>query len=416
MIIRNSIRLTCVLIGVLIWSCSDDAAEPEVAAKPIPKQVQTPVYVHFMPWFETPETNNGWWGLHWTMANRDPRMTEADNPDRRQIASHYYPLTGPYASSDPVILEYQVLLMKMSGIDGVLIDFYGTSGYADYPLIMRNTEALMALLPKTGLKYAFVYEDQAAPRAAIMGLVPDAMTQAKFDMRWMGAYFKSEHYIRIAPGNGSSAKDRPLLMVFGPQHFQSPAAWETLNAELPEPTELLTLWYESGEAASTADGEYAWIYQDDRSYVDHLQDFYALDFTGRTRIPVAFPGFRDYYAEGGWGDNLFLIPHDATATFAQTLDMGLATGEPIQLATWNDYGEGTMIEPTVEFGYSFLELLQSRLGVDAGPAELRLAERLYLLRRKHGNHPSIKEKLDTVFGLLVSLQWEEADLQLAALE
>lgn len=403
-------------IGLIFGGCSDDAAEPKAVVKAIQKDVQTPVYVHYMPWFETPETNNGTWGIHWTMAMRDPRILEPDGSGRRQIAAHYYPLTGPYASSDPAILEYQILLMKFSGIDGALIDFYGTSAYADYPLVRRNTEALIAMLPKAGLKYAFVYEDQAAPRAAIMGLVPDAMTQAKFDMRWMGSYFKLEDYIRIAPGNGSSAKDRPLLMVFGPQHFQTPTAWETLLAELPEPTEFLTLWYESGEAASSADGEYAWIYQDDRSYVEHLNDFYARDFSGRTRIPVAFPGFRDYYAEGGWGDNLFLIPHDETATFSQTLDMALESGEPIQLATWNDYGEGTMLEPTREFGYTFLELLQARLGVGAGPAELRLAERLLLLRRKHAADPIIMNKLDQVFEHLVALEWAQAESLLETLE
>ena len=28
------------------------------------------VMMHYMPWFDTPETNDGRWGLHWTMQNR----------------------------------------------------------------------------------------------------------------------------------------------------------------------------------------------------------------------------------------------------------------------------------------------------------------------------------------------------------
>ena len=31
----------------------------------------------------------------------------------------------------------------------------------------------------------------------------------------------------------------------------------------------------------------------------------------------------------------------------------------IQIVTWNDYGEGTIIEPTIEFGYRYLEALQN---------------------------------------------------------
>jgi len=43
----------------------------------------------------------------------------------RQIASWYYPLIGPYDSSDPAVLEYHVLLMKLAGVDGVIVDWYG---------------------------------------------------------------------------------------------------------------------------------------------------------------------------------------------------------------------------------------------------------------------------------------------------
>jgi hypothetical protein len=35
-----------------------------------------------------------------------------------------------------------------------------------------------------------------------------------------------------------------------------------------------------------------------------------------------------------------------------------ARADVVQLATWNDYGEGTMIEPTVQNGYRALETLQ----------------------------------------------------------
>jgi hypothetical protein len=33
----------------------------------------------------------------------------------------------------------------------------------------------------------------------------------------------------------------------------------------------------------------------------------------------------------------------------------------IQIITWNDYGEGTIIEPTIERGYKELEYLQDRI-------------------------------------------------------
>ena len=56
----------------------------------------------------------------------------------------------------------------------------------------------------------------------------------------------------------------------------------------------------------------------------------------------------------------------------------------MQIATWNDWGEGTQVEPSIEFGYRDLEHLQSVRGSqEDGPttADLRLPFRLLKLRR-----------------------------------
>ena len=162
--------------ALLLYGCSgDEPAKVTQRYQPLPvvRTVKTPVLMHYMPWFETPETNQGRWGMHWTMANRNPDKIIDAVTGRREIASHFYPLTGPYASSDPDILEYQVLLMKITGIDGVLVDWYGTSSHADYPQISRNVEALIDQLHSAGLKYAFVYEDQSVRHAVDAGVVSE---------------------------------------------------------------------------------------------------------------------------------------------------------------------------------------------------------------------------------------------------
>jgi hypothetical protein len=81
------------------------------------------IFAHVMPWFESKTSNSGTWGQHWTMANQNPDVIGSDG--KRQIAAHFYPLIGPYASGDTNVIEYQLLLMKLSGIDGVFIDWPG---------------------------------------------------------------------------------------------------------------------------------------------------------------------------------------------------------------------------------------------------------------------------------------------------
>src|ERR1700712_25556 len=78
-----------------------------------------PVMVYYMSWYAAKPFSSEW-GWHWTMDHFDPEKVNASG--EREIASWYYPLIGPYDSADPVVLEYHVLLMKLAGIDGVIVD------------------------------------------------------------------------------------------------------------------------------------------------------------------------------------------------------------------------------------------------------------------------------------------------------
>ncbi len=89
----------------------------------------------------------------------DPERTHASG--KREIASHLYPVIGPYDSADPDVLEYHTLLMKIAGIDGVIVDWYGTDNFNDYALIQRRTVLLFEALARRGLKFAVCYEDRA---------------------------------------------------------------------------------------------------------------------------------------------------------------------------------------------------------------------------------------------------------------
>ena len=89
---------------------------------------------------------------------------------------------------------------------------------------------------------------------------------------------------------------------------------------------------------------------------------------------IAYPGFEDFYEEGNAGNGFFHIPHLDGATLDTTLQLAQLQEENLdilQLATWNDFGEGTMFEPTWELGYRYLTQLQQYLGVNYGESDLR---------------------------------------------
>ncbi len=80
----------------------------------------------------------------------------------------------------------------------------------------------------------------------------------------------------------------------------------------------------------------------------------------------------------------------------------------IQLITWNDFGEGTMIEPTQEFGYSFLTSIQTAFGVSSNQTQLENIKRLFDLRKKYKLDSYKQSKMNQAFYYFVSMQDQKA--------
>ncbi|MES2741730.1 MAG: carbohydrate-binding protein [Pseudomonadota bacterium] len=383
----------CLSLIALGLSLSHVAAQAAPVA--VQKSVGNKIYVHLMPWFEAKDFS-GYWGSHWTMANRNP--DKIDGAGRREIAAYDYPLIGPYSSSDPAVIEYQLLLMKLSGVDGVMIDWPGTTNAFDYVRNRQNSEAVIGKIVKVGLEFAVVYEDNNLTLANL----GDKVGQARNDMAYLrDNYFNRPEYIKI--------NNQPLLLDFGPQTLQSPGEWSNAFSVLPTKPYFLTLWYEHAEGGANSQGEFAWVYQDGTPFLSHLTNFYQNAQDYGLKMGVAAPGFNPFYAAGGWGSNAFVVEHNGLNTFKATFDLALSKNSPrIQIATWNDYGEGTDIEPTREFGYGFLTYMQQRLGVNLGQADLELVNELFNQRKRFAGNGAEQARLDNVFNYMVSLQMGSA--------
>lgn len=400
------------LIVTVIFSCKKSKDTPPVTGGGtgggITVTVLSPVavsktnaqklYVHYMPWFEDPSTSpDGKWGSHWTMANQNPNLILADG--KRQIASFFYPLIGPYASSDPDVTAYHTLLMKYAGIDGVIADWYGVHNVYDYPLIKRNTDSLFNQMSKTGLQFAVCYEDATLRYVKSIGGI-DTVQAAKEDFDYLQSnYFNSSNYIKI--------NNQPLILCFGPQVMKTQTQWQQTFSALSTKPRLLSLWYQGDVTGSQGSGEFSWVYSD---YLTGLQNYYnnRAPFQS-TAFGSAYPGFKDFYAQGGWGSNLFTLDHNGITTLQNTLNLAKSSGlSNVQLITWNDFGEGTMIEPTLEYNYSFLETIQQYAGVSYTKNELQLIYKWFTLRKKYKGNNNIESQLLQAYYYLVSLDTAKA--------
>lgn len=349
------------------------------------------VYVHYMPWFETPATSdNGKWGSHWTMATQTPDII---NNERRQIASYFYPMIGPYASSDRDVIDYHLLLMKYSGIDGVLVDWYGVHNVNDYALNKRNTDSLVNHIPAAGLQFGICYEDaQLAQVKAKAGI--DTVQAAKEDFAYLqSAYFNSSSYIKI--------DNKPLLLCFGPQGMKTPDDWQQVFSNFSIKPDFFSLQDHGQLSGSSGAGEFVWVQSNN---LDNLKNFYQKQSAAKPYIAGAYPGFKDFYKPGGWGNTLFVIDHNGAATLQSTLNLAKSSGTNyLQLITWNDYGEGTMIEPTQEFGFNLLQTIQQYTGVTYTDVELKLIYKWYTLKKKYAGNNAIQQQLSQAYNDLAGL-------------
>jgi hypothetical protein len=393
-----------VLIGCLLVLPSKLLAQGAV----VPKTNPIPVYVQIMPWFQTPETLGGTnWGWHWTMNDRNPNIIDSDG--EREIASNYYPLIGTYDSSDPNVIEYQMLLMKLSGISGTIVDWYGQQGSnGDEASLLSASNKIVSATQTYGLGVGVCLEDRFATSTSEVTDNINYMEQN---------YATQSNYIRVG------ASKSPLTLLFGPITYQQPSEWNTILSGVSTPPALVPLQYQASQVGSAATGEAAWIYQDSGT-TDNLtvqQNFLANEAPKFSNsIGDAYVGYNDYYAAGGDPSAAagFVIPESNSngQTLTETLDQDQTYSKnisAIQIATWNDYGEGTMIEPTVQNGFSSLEQIQKFTGVPYGLSQLQLVYQLYEARTELAGNTAGQTTLNQVSSDINNLDFTDAHSSLA---
>jgi hypothetical protein len=106
-------------------------------------------------------------------------------------------------------------------------------------------------------------------------------------------------------------------------------------------------------------------------------------------------------------------------TLRETLSRGMTNSSAIvQVVTWNDFGEGSMIEPTQEYGYRDLGIIQDfrrqylESNFSLNTNDLVMALRFYNLRRQYSTNTVVSAELDCIFTNIVSGKLDAANLQL----
>ncbi len=249
-----------------------------------------------------------------------------------------------YNSGDPGQVHRQVEDMISRGVQGAIAAWYGAANTS----IDTATKLLKNEAEAHAGQFEFaIMEDVGALGSAAAMNDCDATDQLISDMTYVASQYESSPaYMSI---NG-----RPVVFFFGVDAFY--IDWTRVVSSIPG-NPLLIFQGVPGLSRSSSDGGFSWIAITSNDpfnpQLDAQDAFYksAQQTPGRVTFGAAYKGFNDTLAI--WGTNR-LIHQTCGQTWVQTL------GEPgkfysssnqlpaMQIATWNDYEEGTAIEPGID--------------------------------------------------------------------
>ncbi|MFH0908496.1 MAG: endo-1,3-alpha-glucanase family glycosylhydrolase [bacterium] len=321
------------------------------------------VFAHYMPWFRAEKTADGqmiWEHWQWYGKGTKHDPDEILENGRRDIAAVSYPLIGPYDGRDPAVLEYHLLTAKAAGIDGFIADWYGPGTYSDTVF-----GELVKAASRCGMKVAICLEEKAFPppysQAKSRGDLKDVML--RHITHALATHGRSEAYLRR---NGD-----PVFLVFpfwgegplGSNQLSTQEVAEVL-ARVPKEKVLLMRAHFDAPFAGIARGNYAWCSFDPKYRAWYYPTVQSAKAEGRIDywLGMANPGFNDS-GVNGWGAGPRIADRRGTQEYDDTWGDNLKfKPDGVQIVTWNDFEEGTTIEPTEEYKFTFVDLTEKYVG------------------------------------------------------
>jgi hypothetical protein len=251
-----------------------------------------------------------------------------------------------YSSHDPAVLARQIHKAKSMGISAFVIDWYGDRE----PFIDKSYALMQAAAEKNKFKVAMMYDETDQEDGATDEAIAD------FTM------FHDTYLAANAPGHQAyvTYEGRPVIFIFPKGNHTD---WEKVRAAVSawNPAPLLIQENLPGKDVSAFDGYYAWVQPGPKGWApdgsnwgdQYLADFYntmGTKYPDKLIVGGAWSTFDD--SKASWGMNRHISPRCGD-TFKETFNdwrkFFPANDVPpfIMLETWNDYEEGTAMEPGI---------------------------------------------------------------------
>ncbi|MFQ5810458.1 MAG: glycoside hydrolase family 99-like domain-containing protein [Armatimonadota bacterium] len=339
---EHASRFTVTLLaGIVCLGATLSAAESDLSGlqqrlavrwENVPRKV----LAFYYPWYATPEVSGRW--SHYSDVN---------------VAAHdigsmtHYPSTGPFDSHDPKIIAHHMDLVERAGVDALISSWWVQGDFTD-----RAMPLILAAAEKKGIEVTVYYERVPTP-----GEYSSAVDDFLYILR---RYGKHPAFMRV--------QGKPVIFVYGRAMGQlGMMDWARAIVEVNERYEggfVAMADSYSRAAARVFDGTHIYncagsLRDAQPGDVDHrLGGPYAdavetADAYGRISSLTLIPGYDDTkIREPG----LNVRRYDGRL-YEELWELAIECDPHwVLITSWNEWHEGSEIEPSIEDGDRYLKL------------------------------------------------------------
>jgi glycoprotein endo-alpha-1,2-mannosidase len=301
-------------------------------------QVPRKVLAFYYPWYGRPE-NHGHW-VHWDNVR----------PEAHEIAnSTHYPAIGAYDSRDPATIDYHIHLAKSHGVDGFICSWWGQGTFEDgaFAKVLDRAE-------ESSFEVTIYWETVPGEgRAKIARAVDDLLYILE-------RYGSHPAFLKV--------DSKPVIFVYGRVMGQ---------IDMSEWPEVITLTQEcyGEDFLLIADGyqeSYARLFDGIHTYnicgwvqgktADELRDYSSKSFARAVEIAKSCARLSCITIIPGYDDTKIRTPGINAGRLGGEVYRVLweqaiaADPDWILITSWNEWHEGSEIEPSWEYGDQYIKI------------------------------------------------------------
>lgn len=387
-------------VFALIFGCAKKPEKQEVSEQNTERTEgnHPKVILHYMGWYGDPNSPT------------DPlRYWEHGHAN--------VPLIGQYNSKSKATLTYHALLAWAAGIDAIAVNVKDKYDHETMAELFKTVDEIQAIGGEQfSLKYLISYDDQGFDLSKPLDTAVVKMTDFKEHL------MNRKNYLRY--------KEHPVFFSFDyPKKYLTAESFRQVIDSVFNSNKPYLVWntFEEGEAVEDyVNAFYPWVQPGREWDEDGLNwgDEYLKYFYSRVN---EFQKEYDFVSGGVWAgfddrDNTFwggnrLISRQDGKVYDDTWDYihgydGRLPMEYVVIETWNDWNEGTEIEPSLEHGYKYLiqtvkninRLKKSKMSTD--DFRFQVAKNIHDAIKDNGDF--ISEKIKKSMSLFITKRFKES--------